>query len=120
MHDTPLNEGKFTSTRRRAGFAGPRAWSPWGEAAQRRRGAGGLDRQQVHFKQQRGVRRDHTTRTARAELKCVVIRGTGSRYFAAGGDLRDLADVRTEAQTRAMVEECRGALDAVSLQELAQ
>jgi len=50
---------------------------------------------------------------ARPELKCVLIRGAGNRYFAAGGDLRDLASVRTEAQTAAMVEECRGALDAV-------
>jgi enoyl-CoA hydratase len=47
------------------------------------------------------------------ELRCVVITGAGNRYFAAGGDLRDLADVRTEAQTAAMVEACRGALDAV-------
>jgi enoyl-CoA hydratase/carnithine racemase len=60
-----------------------------------------------------GIRESIAARTPRAELKCVVIRGAGNRYFAAGGDLRDLADVRTEAQTRAMVEACRGALDAV-------
>ena len=46
-------------------------------------------------------------------LKCVVVRGAGDRYFAAGGDIVDLADVRSEAQTMAMVEECRAALDAV-------
>ncbi len=49
----------------------------------------------------------------RPEVRCVTIRGAGNRYFAAGGDLRDLASVRTDAQTNAMVEECRGALDAV-------
>lgn len=54
--------------------------------------------------------------TAAAEipgLGCVVLRGAGSRYFAAGGDLRDLAAVRTEADTRAMAEEASAALDAV-------
>lgn len=59
------------------------------------------------------LRETVSTRTRRAQIRCVVIRGAGDRYFAAGGDLRDLADVRSEAQTRAMVEECRGALDAV-------
>jgi enoyl-CoA hydratase/carnithine racemase len=49
----------------------------------------------------------------REDVRCVAITGAGDRYFAAGGDLRDLADVRTEAQTQAMVEACRGALDAV-------
>ena len=60
-----------------------------------------------------GIRESVRTRTSREEIKCVVIRGAGNRYFAAGGDLRDLADVRTESQTRAMVQACRGALDAV-------
>ncbi len=59
------------------------------------------------------LRAQLTAAAARPGLKCVVIRGTGERYFAAGGDLRDLADVRSEEQTAAMVEECRGALDAV-------
>lgn len=49
----------------------------------------------------------------RDDVRCVAITGAGDRYFAAGGDLRDLADVRTETQTQAMVEACRGALDAV-------
>jgi enoyl-CoA hydratase/carnithine racemase len=48
-----------------------------------------------------------------AGLHCVVIRGAGERYFAAGGDLHDLGSVRSEEQTAAMVLESRGALDAV-------
>jgi enoyl-CoA hydratase/carnithine racemase len=47
------------------------------------------------------------------ELACVVLTGAGDKYFAAGGDLRDLAQVRTEQGVRAMVEESRAALDAV-------
>jgi enoyl-CoA hydratase/carnithine racemase len=47
------------------------------------------------------------------QAKCVVVRGAGNRYFAAGGDLRELADVRGDADTTAMVLECRAALDAV-------
>jgi enoyl-CoA hydratase/carnithine racemase len=47
------------------------------------------------------------------ELRYVVIRGAGERYFAAGGDLRDLASVRDEAGVQAMMEEAGGALDAV-------
>lgn len=49
----------------------------------------------------------------RADLRAVVITGAGNRYFAAGGDLRDLASVRSERATADMVDECRGALDAV-------
>ncbi|MFO1196045.1 MAG: enoyl-CoA hydratase/isomerase family protein [Burkholderiaceae bacterium] len=60
-----------------------------------------------------GIRRTLLDAASREALKAVVIRGAGNRYFAAGGDLRDLADVRTDAQTLAMVEECRGVLDAV-------
>jgi len=46
-------------------------------------------------------------------VRCAVIRGAGERYFAAGGDLRKLADVRTEEETTAMMEASRAALDAV-------
>jgi enoyl-CoA hydratase/carnithine racemase len=46
-------------------------------------------------------------------LACVVLTGAGDRYFAAGGDLRDLAEVREEPDVRAMAEEARAALDAV-------
>lgn len=47
------------------------------------------------------------------DLACVVLTGAGDKYFAAGGDLRDLAEVRTEQGAAAMVEESRAALDAV-------
>ena len=46
-------------------------------------------------------------------IACAVITGAGERYFAAGGDLRDLAAVREEADVRAMATEARSALDAV-------
>jgi enoyl-CoA hydratase len=46
-------------------------------------------------------------------LRCVLLRGAGNGYFAAGGDLRDLSSVRSAAETEAMVVEARGALDAV-------
>lgn len=47
------------------------------------------------------------------DLACVVLRGAGEKYFAAGGDLRDLASVRTEADARTMATEARAALDAI-------
>lgn len=46
-------------------------------------------------------------------LRCVLLRGAGDRYFAAGGDLRDLCSVRSAADTRTMVLESRAILDAV-------
>jgi enoyl-CoA hydratase len=46
-------------------------------------------------------------------LSCVVLTGAGDKYFAAGGDLRDLAEVRAEPEVRAMAIEARAALDAV-------
>ena len=48
-----------------------------------------------------------------SRTRCVVVRGAGDKYFAAGGDLVDLAQVRTEAATRQMAEEATLALDAV-------
>ena len=50
---------------------------------------------------------------ARDEVRYVVITGAGDRYFAAGGDLRDLANVRDEAAVMAMMEEAGAALDAI-------
>lgn len=49
----------------------------------------------------------------RADLRYIVLSGAGDRYFAAGGDLRDLADVRDEAAVFAMMDEACAALDAI-------
>lgn len=47
------------------------------------------------------------------QLRCAVLRGAGERYFAAGGDLRDLEQVRGRAATEEMARDARAALDAV-------
>lgn len=46
-------------------------------------------------------------------LKCAVLTATGDRCFAAGGDLKELDAVRSEAETLAMSRRARTALDAV-------
>ncbi len=48
-----------------------------------------------------------------AELSLAVLRGAGGRSFAAGGDLRDLEQVRTPEQARAMHALGTGALQAI-------
>lgn len=48
-----------------------------------------------------------------ASIACAILTGAGERYFAAGGDLRDLAEVRAAADVRTMANEARAALDAV-------
>jgi enoyl-CoA hydratase/carnithine racemase len=45
--------------------------------------------------------------------RCVIVCGAGDKYFAAGGDLVDLAQVKTDAATRQMADEATTALDAV-------
>lgn len=50
---------------------------------------------------------------ARPDTRCIVLTGEGDRYFAAGGDLRDLASVRDEPAVLAMMEEAGAALDAI-------
>lgn len=45
--------------------------------------------------------------------RLILIRGAGERFFAAGGDLVELSEVRDEAATRDMAERSRSALDAV-------
>lgn len=50
---------------------------------------------------------------AHPDTRLIVLSGAGDRYFAAGGDLRDLATVRDEAATLAMAGQARAALDAV-------
>ncbi len=47
------------------------------------------------------------------DYKCAVLTGAGDKAFAAGGDLKELDAVRTEAQTRAMSERGHTALDAI-------
>jgi enoyl-CoA hydratase len=61
----------------------------------------------------RALRATFESFAADRRAKCVVLRGAGDRYFAAGGDLDDLGQVRSDADTTAMVLECREALDAV-------
>lgn len=48
-----------------------------------------------------------------ATLKCAVLTATGDRCFAAGGDLKELTAVRSEADTLAMSRRARAALGAV-------
>lgn len=50
---------------------------------------------------------------ADATLKCAVLTASGERCFAAGGDLRELEAVRSEADTLAMSRRARAALDQV-------
>ena len=44
---------------------------------------------------------------------CVVITGAGDKSFAAGGDLTELDDMRSEAQARDMVARGQAAMDAI-------
>ncbi|HWP13827.1 MAG TPA: enoyl-CoA hydratase/isomerase family protein [Ramlibacter sp.] len=50
---------------------------------------------------------------ARPDVRCIVVTGAGDRYFAAGGDLVELASVRDEAAVMAMMEEAGAALDSI-------
>lgn len=50
---------------------------------------------------------------AREDVRYLVVTGAGDKYFAAGGDLRDLSSVRDETAVLAMMEEAGAALDAV-------
>lgn len=45
--------------------------------------------------------------------RVILLRGAGDRYFAAGGDIVELAGVRTDPQVQAMAEASTRALDAV-------
>ena len=51
--------------------------------------------------------------SADANARCILLRGAGDKYFAAGGDLVDLSSVRTEAEIDAMGDQARTALDAI-------
>jgi enoyl-CoA hydratase len=54
-----------------------------------------------------------TAAGARPDVRYVVVTGAGDRYFAAGGDLVELANVRDEAAVMAMMEESGAALDSI-------
>ena len=45
--------------------------------------------------------------------RVILLSGAGDKYFAAGGDLVDLASVRTDEEIDAMAEQASAALDAV-------
>ncbi|SCK19186.1 Enoyl-CoA hydratase/carnithine racemase [Variovorax sp. HW608] len=49
----------------------------------------------------------------RSDLRFILLTGAGERYFAAGGDLKDLASVRDVQATEAMMDEAGAALDAI-------
>ncbi|MFZ3125857.1 MAG: enoyl-CoA hydratase/isomerase family protein [Acidovorax sp.] len=53
------------------------------------------------------------TAGARDDVRYLVVTGSGERYFAAGGDLRELANVRDEAAVMVMMEEAGAALEAI-------
>lgn len=52
-------------------------------------------------------------RASDGSVRLAVLTAAGDRSFAAGGDLRELASVRTEEEAIAMATEARAALDAV-------
>jgi len=53
------------------------------------------------------------TAGSRDDVRYIVVTGAGDKYFAAGGDLRDLSSVRDEPEVMAMMEEAGAALDAI-------
>lgn len=90
-------------------------------AEQRSRGAVWLiiDRPQKHNALARTVLAELaeavTSIGRRDDVGFIVLTGAGERFFAAGGDLVDLAGVRTEPQVLEMTEQARSALDAIRL-----
>lgn len=49
----------------------------------------------------------------RSDLKCVIIRGSGDKFFIAGGDLKELTSVKEDEQTEAMALSGRAMLDHI-------
>lgn len=54
------------------------------------------------------------TEVAGSDTRVLAIRGAGERVFVSGGDLKDLASVRTEADAQAMALRMRDLLDRVA------
>lgn len=54
------------------------------------------------------------TEVAASDTRILAIRGAGERVFVSGGDLKDLAAVRTEADAQAMALRMRDLLDRVA------
>ncbi len=59
------------------------------------------------------VRHTFAASADNGELKLAVLQGAGERSFAAGGDLKELASLRTHTEAIAMSEAGRAALDAI-------
>lgn len=59
------------------------------------------------------IRDTFATHASDQTLIAAVITGAGDRCFAAGGDLRDLHELRAEADGERMARDARGALDAI-------
>ena len=76
-----------------------------------------IDRVQKHNALARSVLADLATAVSEAAglpgTRLIVLTGAGERFFAAGGDLVDLASVRDVPATTAMTDESRAALDSV-------
>ena len=49
----------------------------------------------------------------RSDLKCVIIKGSGEKFFVAGGDLKELTLVKEDEQTEAMALNGRAMLDHI-------
>jgi enoyl-CoA hydratase len=55
---------------------------------------------------------------ARSDARVVALRGGGDRVFISGGDLKELASLRTASQAQGMARDVRSALDALSQLEI--
>ncbi len=60
-----------------------------------------------------GLRSTFESWAADETLKVAVLRGAGDKSFAAGGDLKELAEVRSRDAAEAMADNAKAALDAV-------
>jgi enoyl-CoA hydratase len=61
----------------------------------------------------RSLERAFTEHAANERLKLAVLSGAGDKSFAAGGDLKDLATIRTREGASEMAEQAKAALDRI-------